>query len=152
MTILQKIAKLQVTKNALLELQSNGIIYNNTAIQEIIMEEQILKKQFVNNIHKGEIKEKSRKKNGKIIFYWWAEVRDSSNKYKQITATTEDKLYDKLYEFYNNENSKIVTLEDAYIQWHKERELDAKLYKTISGRTWDDDKDTWNRFYKNSNL
>ena len=152
MTILQKIAKLQVTKNALLELQDNGIICNNTAIQEIIMEEQILKKQFVNNIHKGEIKEKSRKKNGKVISYWWAEVKGDNSKYKQITATTEEGLYNKLYEFYNNSNNKIITLEDAFKAWHKEREIDCKIHKTIAATTWDDDIVSWNRFFKNTSI
>lgn len=152
MTIKQKIAKLQVTKNSLLELHNSGIIESDTAIQEIEMQEKELIKQFVQQNHKGEIKEKSRKKNGKIVFYWWAEIKDNSNKYKQITATTEDKIYDKLYNFYNNNSNKIITLEDAFKAWHKEREIDCKVHKTIAATTWDDDKDSWNRFFKNTDL
>lgn len=153
MTIRQEIEKLKLAKSSLLDLVSSGIMdSNNTAIQQIIMEEKLLKKQFVKERHNGEIKEKSRQKNGKPFSYWWAEVPLNAGGYKQITATTEERLYEKLYSFYDNSITNIVTLEDAYEEWHKQREVDAKIYKTISGRTWDDDADSWNRFWAETKL
>lgn len=153
MTIRQEIEKLKLAKSSLLDLVSSGIMdSNNTAIQQIIMDEQLLKKQFVKERHNGEIKEKSRIKNGKVVSYWWAEVPLNTGGYKQITATEEERLYEKLYSFYDNSITNIVTLEDAYEEWHKQREIDAKVHRTISGRTWDDDAHSWNRFWAKSNL
>lgn len=152
MTLKQQIAKLENAKSSLIDLAANGIMDYGTAIAQIEMEEKQLKKEFILQRHNGEIKEKSRIKNGKRVFYWWAEVSNSNGGYNQITSMTEDGLYEKLYKHYTDNISSIITLEDAYTAWHKEREHDAKETKIISGLTWDDDEDTWNRFWKNSKL
>lgn len=152
MTLRQQILRCENAKAALLDLVNSDIIDEGTAIAKIEMEERKLKKEFVLQKHNGEIKIKSRMKNGKKIEYWWAEIPNDNGRYTQITAMTEDGLYDKLYKFYTNSVTSIITLGDAYVAWHKEREHDAKVTRTISGRTWDDDEDTWNRFWANSKL
>lgn len=152
MTLRQQILRCENAKAALLDLVNGGIIDDGTAIASIIMEERKLKKEFVLQKHSGIIKKKKRIKNSKEIEYWWSEVRNENGSYNQITATTEDKLIDKLFAFYSRDMSNIVTLEDAYNVWHKEREKDAKITHIISGRTWDDDEDTWNRFWAKSKL
>ena len=153
LTTRQELEKLRVAKLSLLDLVANGMMdFNNNAIQMILMEEKLLKKQFVIERHNGEIKEKTRIKNGKTVSYWWAEVPKNEGGYQQITATTEERLYEKLFNFYDTTITNIFTLEDAYKEWHRQREIDAKLHKTISGRTWDDDEDSWNRFWANTSL
>lgn len=152
MNLTQRIEKVETAKRALLDLDAYDTISYGTAFETIIMQENELKKEYVRQRHNGEIKKKSRNKNGKKIEYWWAEVANKNGGYSQVTSMTEDGLYSKLYDFYTNAVSAMVTLKDAYVVWHRQREHDAKVTRTISGRTWDDDEDSWNRFWDKSSL
>lgn len=106
------------------------------------------KKALVLSLHKGAIKKKERKKNDKTIEYWFTEIKKDKG-YKQITATTETRLYKKLFDIYDiSYHEKKYRLSDLFKIYYEERQND----ESISSQTSDYDLSNWNRFLKDTEL
>lgn len=126
-------------------LSSTGVAF----INELKIKEYESKKAYVESNHKGIIKKKYKQKKGKTIEYWWAGV-NSIDGYKQITASTEERLIDKLYTFYNDSRTELKSyiLSDFFEEYLKFRRCD----ESISSQTADYDLYNWNRFFQNSSI
>ena len=77
----------------------------------------------------------------------WQTFVSEANGRKKISAVSEDRLYQKLFDFYYVSNNSRVTIKSLYPEWHKIRE-EANL----SDRTIQRYDDYWNKYYKSDSI
>ncbi len=68
---------------------------------------------------------------------------DAGTRGKKISATTEERLYQKLYNYYFVNNRSKVTLETLYPEWLRKRSE-----MNLSDRTIHRDTNRWDKYYK----
>lgn len=106
-------------------------------------------KNYVDSVHKGKIRTKQKKKNGKTTEYFWTEVLTRNGTYKEFSARTEDGLYRKLYCYYEDVPAESkMSLASIFKKYYIDRCNDA----SISSQTAHYDLSTWNRFFKDKSL
>ncbi len=124
----------------------------NTAMKKI----ERLKRDYVDKIHdwnERDKKPRTKSRRGEKIEYYMTHVK-CGKETKQLSASTLDALYEKLFDFYNINIepgiSSASTLRELFEIYIKNRERDAMEYNTISSQTANYDRTSWNRFFKDS--
>jgi len=76
---------------------------------------------------------------------WQTFVPDEINGRKKVSATTEERLYEKLYEFYFNRES--VTLKSLYSVWKEKR-----ISENVNARTIRRNQNHWDKYYEKNKI
>ncbi len=142
-------------------LVANGIMSEAQAIAAIdlaMKKTERLKREYVDKIHKWNDRDKkprTKSVRGNPVTYFMTHIRKGTE-YKQLSASTLDDLYRKLYAFYTADSQDGIrpnaTLSEVYEIYMAERRKDAFEYHTISTQTAEYDEFTWKRFFADSPL
>ncbi len=160
-----EIRRIEELKNQLIDLEDKideGLLNRNDIIVvkiSIMAQISKQKKEFVDRFHIWNEQDKKprtkKRSDGKIIEYYMTHVKKGKTR-KQITASTLDGLYDKLFKFYQidvpSDINKNITVSGLYKKYMEIRWKDALEFHIISSSTADYDEIIWNRFFKDSDF
>lgn len=113
-------------------------IINELDVSELI---KMTKKQKVKTIHKRSITDPTKtKKTSRKTSRWQTYVKDENGADRKISAMTEDRLYEKLYDFYFV--NVVPTVTEFFPEW-----LKIRSKANISDRTIQRYRDYWAKYY-----
>ena len=119
------------------ETLKQAIQHDILSVTEVDDMLKMTRKKLVEKTHPYVINQRT---NGRLI----TTVREEG-KLKQITATCEDEMFRKLYQFYF-ENKKDTTMNDLFSKWKKERLSD----KNVNVKTVHRNQEHWDKYYVNN--
>lgn len=143
----------------------------NSAKEELLSEEDVItainiamakiekyKKEYVDKCHNWNERDKNpriKSRRGEKITYYMTHVK-TGKIIKQISASSLDSLYEKLYDFYaadtSLEISKNITVKELFEIYIQLRWKDVHEYHTLSSKTVYTSEADWNRFFANSDF
>ncbi len=125
----------ETDKLLLMELINDGKLVSDNVPKQLYE----MKKKKVDAVHKYDITEPKTEK-----ARWQTYLpSDTGTRGKKVSATTEERLYQKLYDYYFVNNRSKVTLETLYPEW-----LNKRNEMNLSDRTIHRDTNRWDKYYK----
>lgn len=156
---LNEIQKLEKSISDLKSLACDGFIADDTlttATNEAMAKIEKLKRQYVDRVHKWNERDKQpriKSRRGEKITYFMTHIKVGKET-KQLSASTLDDLYEKLYNHYADGFAPLldrnITVQGLYEIFIDRRRKDAYEYKTISSRTIDNITATWKSNFANT--
>ncbi len=158
---LNEIQKLEKSISDLKSLACDGFIADDTlttATNEAMAKIEKLKRQYVDRVHKWNERDKQpriKSRRGEKITYFMTHIKVGKET-KQLSASTLDDLYEKLYNHYADGFAPLldrnITVNGLYDIFIDSKRRDAREYGTISSRTVNNIEADWRRYFAGTNI
>ncbi len=158
---LNQIKDLRLQIISLRESVNSGILDETIAVSAenaAMAKIDALKKQYVDRVHVWNERDKhprTKSRRGKKVEYYMTHIKIGKET-KQLSASTLDDLYERLYDHYADGYAPLVdkniTVRGLYAIFIESKRRDAKEYQTIASRTVSNLESDWNRCFENSKI